>query len=148
MGVEPRWQAKVESVDDFVQQLKDVQKEVEAALHKACDDMMHWADWLCTYTPNYKPGDLLWLSTKDLQTQLPSRKLMEKQIGPYPITKFINLNVVKLKLLPPFKIQPEINVTCIQPDKPPTIPGWQVTPQTPIKVEKIPEYVVEEILDS
>jgi hypothetical protein len=31
-------------VDDFLQQLKDVQKEVEAALHKAHDDMMGWVD--------------------------------------------------------------------------------------------------------
>jgi hypothetical protein len=73
---------------------------------------------------------------------------MEKQIGPYPITKIINLNVVKLKLLPSFKIQPEINITHIQPYKPPTILGQQVTPQPPIELEGIPEYIVVEILDS
>jgi Chromo (CHRromatin Organisation MOdifier) domain len=148
MEVEPRQQAKVQSVDDFLQQLKDMQKEAEVALHKACDNMTHWVDWSCMQAPNYKPGDLIWLSTKDLQTQWPSRKLMEKQIGPYPITKIINLNVVKLKLSPSFEIQPEINITCIQPYKQPTILGQQVTPQPPIKVEGISEYVVEEILDA
>ena len=60
---------KVQSVDDFLQQLKDTQKEVEAALHKACDDMMHWVDQSHAHAPNYKPEDLVWLSTKDLQTQ-------------------------------------------------------------------------------
>jgi hypothetical protein len=30
--------------------------------------------------------------------------LMEKQIGPYPITEIINPNVVRLKLPPSFKI--------------------------------------------
>jgi hypothetical protein len=69
MGVEPRQQVKVQSVDDFLQQLKDAQKEAEAALHKACDDMICWADRSCMHAPNYKPGDLIWLSTKDLQTQ-------------------------------------------------------------------------------
>jgi hypothetical protein len=69
MGVEPRRQVKVQSVDDFLQQLKDAQKEVEVALHKAHDDMMHWVDWSCAQAPNYKPGNLVWLSTKDLQTQ-------------------------------------------------------------------------------
>jgi hypothetical protein len=73
---------------------------------------------------------------------------MEKQIGPYSITEIISPNAVKLKLPPSFKIQPEINIICIQPYKPPTIPGQQVTPQPPIEVEGIPEYVVEEILDS
>jgi Chromo (CHRromatin Organisation MOdifier) domain len=55
---------------------------------------------------------------------------------------------MKLKLLPSFKIRPEINITCIQPYKPPTTPGQQVTPQPPIEVEGISEYVVEEILDA
>jgi hypothetical protein len=66
--------------------------------------MMHWVDKLHAQAPNYKSGDLVWLSPKDLQTQQLSRKLMEKQIGPYPIIKIINPNVVKLKLLPSFKI--------------------------------------------
>jgi hypothetical protein len=60
---------KVQSVDDFLQQLKDAQKEAEVALHKAHDDMTHWADQSHAQAPNYKPGDLVWLSTKDLQTQ-------------------------------------------------------------------------------
>jgi hypothetical protein len=55
---------------------------------------------------------------------------------------------VKLKLLPSFKIQPEINITHIQPYKPPTIQGQQITPQPLIEVEGIPEYVVEEIFNS
>jgi hypothetical protein len=37
-------QAKVQSVDDFLQQLKDVQKEAEVALYKACDGMTCWVD--------------------------------------------------------------------------------------------------------
>jgi hypothetical protein len=44
MGVEPRQQVKVQSVDDFLQQLKDAQKEAEVALHKAHDDMTCWID--------------------------------------------------------------------------------------------------------
>jgi hypothetical protein len=104
MGVEPWQQVKVQSVEDFLQQLKDMQKEVETALHKAHDDMMQWVDCTCTPAPNYKPGDLVWLSTKDLWTQQPPRKLTEKQSGPYPITEIINPNMVRLKLPPSFKI--------------------------------------------
>jgi hypothetical protein len=64
------------------------------------------------------------------------------------IIKIINQNAVKLKLPPSFKIRQEINITCIRPYKPPTILGQQVTPQPPIKVEGISEYVIEEILDT
>jgi Integrase zinc binding domain/Chromo (CHRromatin Organisation MOdifier) domain len=148
MGIEPRRQVKVQSVDDFLKQLKKVQEETEAALHKACNDMTHWADHSRADAPNYKPGDLVWLSTQDLHMEQPSRKLMERQVGPYPITKILSKNVVQLKLPPSFKIRPEINITRLQPYKPPTIPGQQVTPQPPIEVEGAPEYIVEEILDS
>ncbi|KAF8227725.1 hypothetical protein L208DRAFT_1295198, partial [Tricholoma matsutake] len=98
--------------------------------------------------PEYKVGDLVWLSTKDLNIPRPSRKLMEKQVGPYAISKVISPNAVVLKLLRSFKIDPEINVSRLHPYRPPTIPGQQTTPQPPIIVEGAPEYIVEEILDS
>ena len=69
-------------MEDFVQQMKNVQAEVEAALYKACDDMKHYADCSRTDAPQYQIGDRVWLSTKDLNTSRPSRKLTEKQIGP------------------------------------------------------------------
>ena len=73
---------------------------------------------------------------------------MEKQIGPYPISKIILPNAVELKLLPSFKIDVPINVSRLRPYKPHTIPGQQITPQPPIDVEGEQEYIVEEILDS
>ena len=41
MEFELRWNVKVQSVEEFVQHLKDVQAEMEAALHRAHDDMKH-----------------------------------------------------------------------------------------------------------
>jgi len=35
---------KVQAVDKFVDELKNIQEEAGAALHKACDDMKHFAD--------------------------------------------------------------------------------------------------------
>ena len=78
--------------------MKNVQKEAEGALHKARDDMKHYADHAHAPTPKYQVGDKVWLSTKDLHTTQSSRKLMEKQIGPYPISKIILPNAVELKI--------------------------------------------------
>ena len=86
-------------MEDFVQQLKNVQAEAAVALYKACNDMKCYADHKCTDVPQYKVGDKVWLSTKDLHTRQPSRKLMEKQVGPYPISQVISPNAVELKLL-------------------------------------------------
>ena len=91
--------------------MKNVQAEVEVALHKACDDMKRYADHSHADAPQYQIGDRVWLSTKDLHTSRPSRKLTEKQIGPYPISKIISPNVVELKLPPSFKIDAPINVS-------------------------------------
>ena len=128
--------------------MKNVQAEVKVALHKAHDDMKHYADCSHANAPKYQVGDRVWLSTKDLHTSQPSQKLTEQQVGPYPISKIISPNVVKLKLSPSFKIDASINVSQLQLYKPPTIPGQQITPQPPIDVEGEPEYIVEEILDS
>ena len=70
------------------------------ALHKARDDMKRYADRARIHAPKYQVGDKVWLSAKDLHTTRPSRKLTERQVGPYPISKIISPNAVELKLLP------------------------------------------------
>jgi len=148
MGFEPQWDVKVQAVDEFVNELKKIQEEAKAALCKACDDMKHFADWMCMHAPEYKEGDQVWLSTKNLNINWPLRKLTKRQIGPYTITHVISPNAVVLKLLPSFKIDAPINVSWLHPYKPPTTPGQQIMPQVPVKVEGEEEYIVEEILES
>ncbi|KAF8237442.1 hypothetical protein L208DRAFT_1515251 [Tricholoma matsutake] len=64
------------------------------------------------------------------------------------ISKVILHNALVLKLHQSFKTDQEINISCLCPYHPPTIPGQQTTPQPLIIVEGAPEYIVEEILDS
>jgi len=148
MGFEPQRDVKVQAVDKFVDKLKKIQGEAKVALHKACDDMKHFADQTCIHAPEYKEGDQVWLSTKNLNINQPSRKLTKRQIGPYTITHVVSPNTVVLKLPPSFKIDVPINASQLCPYKPPTIPGQQIMPQSPVEVEGEEEYIVEEILDS
>ena len=148
MGCELRWNIKVQSVEDFVQWLQNVQVEAEAALHKAHDDMKHYADCKCVEALQYKVGDRVWLSTKNLHTMWPSRKLMEKHVGPYPISKIVLPNAVELKLLALLEIDVPIDISHLWPYKPPTILGQQTTPQPPIEMKGESEYIVKKILDS
>jgi len=41
---------KVQAVDKFVDELKKIQEEAEAALHKAHDDMKRFVDCMCQST--------------------------------------------------------------------------------------------------
>jgi len=100
MGFEPWQDVKVQAVDKFVDELKKIQEEAKAALHKAHDDMKHFADQTHMHTPEYKEGDQVWLSTKNLNINQPLRKLTKRQIGPYTITHIVSPNMVVLKLPP------------------------------------------------
>ena len=111
MGFEPWRDVKVQAVDKFVDKLKKVQEEAKVALHKAHDDMKPFADWMGAHAPEYKEGDQVWLSTKNLNINWPSRKLTERQIGPYTITHIVSPNAVVLKLPSSFKIGVPINVS-------------------------------------
>jgi len=138
----------VQAVEEFVKELKKIQEEAEAALHKARDNMKRFADQTHAHAPEYKEGDQKWLSTNNLNINQPSRKLTKRQIGPYTITHVVLPNAVLLKLPPSFKIDVPINVSRLRPYKPPTILGQHITPQAPVTVEGEEEYVVKEILGS
>jgi len=148
MGFKPQREVKVQAVDKFVDELKKIQGEAEVALCKAHDDMKCFADQMHAPTPDYKVGDQVWLSTKNLNINQPLRKLTERQIGPYTITCIVSPNAIVLKLPPLFKIDAPINVSWLHLYKPPTILGQQITLQSPVEVEGEEEYMVEEILDS
>jgi len=65
----------------------------------------------------YKVGDLVILSTKDLKYQIMGRrteKLTERFVGPYKIKKIISSNVVELELPSIVKIHPVVNISRIQ----------------------------------
>jgi len=65
----------------------------------------------------YKVGDLVMLSTKNLKYQMVGRKtekLTERFIGPYKIKKIVSSNVVELELSSTIKIHPVVNVSRIQ----------------------------------
>jgi len=65
----------------------------------------------------YKVGDLVLLSTKDLKWQMVGRsseKLVEQFVGPYKIKAIISSNVVELELPPTIKIHLVVNVSQIK----------------------------------
>jgi len=62
----------------------------------------------------YKVGDLVMLSTKDLKYQIVGRrteKLTKKFVGLYKIKKVVSSNAVELELPTTIKIHPVVNVS-------------------------------------
>ena len=78
--------------------MKTIHDEAQAALSKARDDMQHYADFNRGIAPEYKVGDKVWLSSKNLNVDRPSCKLTEQQLGPFEVVKIVSPNAIKLKL--------------------------------------------------
>jgi len=117
MGFKIRKKEKYKGAEKFVIKIKEVQEEAKAVLRKAQEEIKKYADKKRAEVDEYKVGDLVMLSTKDLKYQMVRRrteKLTERFVGPYKIKKIISLNAVELELPSTIKIHSVVNVSRIQ----------------------------------
>ena len=78
MGSDIRKREKVEKVTEFVERMKKVQEKTEAALKKVQENMKRQADKGRKESKDWKKGDRVLLSTKNLVfKERPVRKLVE-----------------------------------------------------------------------
>jgi len=114
MGGDIRKKGKVESVMEFVERMKKVHEEAEAALKKTQEEMKKYANRSRKEMEKWKKEDKVLLSTKNLVfKERPVQKLIERYIGPYMIEKVVSMNTVKLQLLSSMRIHPVVNVSWI-----------------------------------
>jgi len=117
MGFEGRKKGKYVGAEKFVEKMKEIQEETKAVLRKAQEDMRKYADKKRSDADEYKVGDLVMLSTKDLKYQIVGRrteKLMERFVGPYRVKEIISSNAVKLELSSTVKIHLVVNVSRVR----------------------------------
>ena len=116
MGFEGRKKGKYTGAEKFIEKMKEIQEKTKAALGKAQEDMKKYANRKRGEADDYRVGDLVILSTKDLKYQMVGRrteKLTERFMGPYKIKKIISSNAVELKLSSTIKIHLVVNVSKI-----------------------------------
>ena len=116
MGFEGKKKGKYEGAEKFIEKIKQIQKKTKAVLEKAQEEMKKYTDRKKGEVDNYKVGDLVMLSTKDLKYQIVKRrmeKLMERFVGPYKIKKIVSSNAVELELPSIVKVHPVVNVSRI-----------------------------------
>ena len=96
---------------------------------------------------DFKPGQQVWLSMKDLNMKRKTQKMQEKYISPYTILEVILTNAVKLKLPSSLKIHPVVNVCRLKKYIPPAFTGQVPDKPAPVEIDGEEEFEVEEILD-
>jgi len=149
IGFEVRKKGKYEGAEKFVVKMKEIQEEAKAALEKAQEEMKKYADRKRAEVDEYKVGDLVMLSTKDLKYQMTGRrteKLMERFVGPYRIKKIISSNTVELEPPSTVKIYSVVNISRIQRYVG-QIEGQRKEQPAPIIIEREEEWEVERILN-
>jgi len=122
---------------------------VIAALGKAQEEMKKYTDRKRGEVNEYRVGDLVILSTKDLKYQMAGRrteKLTERFVGSYKVKKIISANAVELELPSTIRIHPVVNVSGIlryigQ------VKGQKKEQLAPVIIEGEEEWEVERILN-
>ena len=149
IGFELRKKGKFEGAERFAKRMEEVQGEAKAALTKAQKEMRWYADRKRGEAVEYKVGDLVLLSTKDLKWQMAGRsseKLVEWFVGSYKIKAIISSNVVELELPATIRIHLVVNVSRIKRyiDQ---VNGQRKEIPQPVVVEGEEEWEVEKILN-
>uniref|UniRef100_A0AAQ4QDA1 Integrase catalytic domain-containing protein n=1 Tax=Gasterosteus aculeatus aculeatus TaxID=481459 RepID=A0AAQ4QDA1_GASAC len=96
--------------------------------------------------PAYQQGQKVWLSAKNLNLKVPSRKLAPRFVGPFPITKTIGPVAVRLRLPRSLRAHPTFHVSQVKPAKEsPMVPAAAPPPQ-PEVIDGGPVYKVKQLL--
>jgi hypothetical protein len=102
-------------------------------------------------SPNYQPGDKVWLSLKNVKTQRPIKKLDDKNMH-CEVIRRIGRDSYELKLPEAVNLHPVFHTSLLRPDPNDPLPGQHQEPQLPIIIEgndgEHEEWEVKEIVDS
>ena len=116
MGFEGRKKGKYKGAEKFIEKMKEIQEKVKVVLGKVQKEMKKYVNRKRAEADDYKVGDLVMLSTKDLKYQIVGRrteKLTERFMDPYRIKKIILSNTVELELPNTIKIHLVVNISRI-----------------------------------
>ncbi|KAI2647109.1 Transposon Tf2-9 polyprotein [Labeo rohita] len=142
--------SNVPAVDHWFRESERVWDSAHHHLQRAVRRHKFFADSRRRTAPHYQPGDLVWLSTRDLRLRLPCRKLSPRYIGPFRILRQINNVTYQLQLPPRYRIHPTFHVSLLKPFSPSATdaPGAEAGPPPPEILDQPSVFTVREVLDS
>ena len=137
---------KLPTFDVVFQDMDDTLTHVRRLLQSAQDRQKAYADSRFRRPHTFEEGDMVLLSTKNLNFKTGVKKLHPKYIGPFKIEKKIGRfgNACKLALPNTYRIHPVFHVSLLRPFTPgaSNIP----VPPEPEIVDGVPFYSAEKIL--
>ncbi|MBW0567944.1 hypothetical protein O181_107659 [Austropuccinia psidii MF-1] len=140
------WAGMNQFIKDYVSSLQQVVKEeLESEIRR----FKKYADRNRSIPPDLQPGDKVWLASKNIKTTRPTKKLSERWLGPFELTKKIGSHVYHLKLPLQWKsVHPVFHGSLLEPVKQSSIPNRNKLPPPPALVEEQEEWEVAQALES
>jgi len=131
--------------------MQAVHDESQKGLEEAQDRMRRYTNPARKEPPEYQVGDLVMLSGRNIKTRRPSRKLDDKNHGPFQIEKIVSPLAARLTLPRKWKIHNVFHVSLLEPYR----TSEHRVPPDPAKVlresddiEQSEEYDVDEVMSS
>jgi len=149
MGFELRKKGKFKEANKFMERMQEIQGEAKVALSKAQEDIKKYMDRHRGEVEEYKVGDLVLLSTKDLKYQMVGRrteKLTERFVGPYKVKSIVSTNAIELELPSTVKIYLVVNVSRVRRYTS-QVEGQKRERPQPVVIEGEEEWEVEKIMN-
>ncbi|PRP82736.1 retrotransposable element protein [Planoprotostelium fungivorum] len=157
-GFHPRFDVNSFShtLNDAADKLQDIMKEVSTYLQQRIEEarttMARYADQGRREAPTYKEGDMVYLSTKNITTRRPYKKLDDLRVGPFKVLSAIAKDgkpatACRLELPPQWTIHPVFHVSLLSKLPPDTF-DRQETSEPPNIINDGNEYEVSRVLDS
>ena len=134
---------------DFAIDLGELHDNLKVHIAQAQRRYQRAADHRRLTPPDFKIGEKAYVKAQFFKTTRPSKKLSEKNFGPYEIIARPGADSFTLRLPESMRsVHPVYHVSMLEPHSPSSIPNREVEPPPPVEVEGEVEYEIAEILDT
>jgi hypothetical protein len=136
------------SADAFVEDLQTIHKVLRIEMERAQQQQKKSYDKRVDPAPDFKVGDKVWLSSRNIITRRKAKKLDDKRMGPFTIEAKIGSLAYRLSLPHQMNIHPVFHVSLLSKYSPNTIEGRKQDPPPLTIIDGEAETDVAEVLDS
>src|SRR5258705_13333871 len=148
-AVDPQADTLSAEAQTFMAYLECTQVELKENIAQAQERYRKNADKHRAEAPELKVSDQAYVKAKFFRTRQPSKKLSEKNLGPFDVIGKPGTHSITLRLPHQFcSVHPVFHVSQLEPAQPNPFPLRQQPPPPPLQVDREMEYEVSEILDS
>jgi hypothetical protein len=148
LSIHPEHDLSSSHAQDYAIDLDELHQFLREEMSHAQEQYQVPADARCKPAPDLKVRDQVFVKAKYFRSTRPSKKLSEKDLGPFEIIARPGTHSFTTRLLDSMcSVHPVFHVSQLEPATPNTIPNRIQPPPPLVEVDGEPEYEISKILD-